>query len=135
MRSFGKRLPMPNHYYDRLSRWHELAMMKGSSEFSDLRELARAAIHPGPIEDFIALVEFDLGFALYRAVSDAKMALSSEDRVEFRFSEEDITITSEITRSAFEDWIREDLTRISGGGRSRHRSCRDRPRRCRQGCS
>ena len=59
-RSFGKVLPLPRHYYARLARWNELSLMKGSADLGELRELARFALDPAPLRDFIALVEFDL---------------------------------------------------------------------------
>lgn len=112
-RSFGKVLPLPVHYYTTLARWHELAMMKGSADLRELRELARAALDPAPLENFITLVEHDLGFMLSRAVSAAKVALSSAEAVEFRFAEDGIDIAATIRRADFESWIREDLARIS----------------------
>ena len=72
-RSFDKALPVPNHYYSNLARWHQLAMMKASGDLRALRDLERTALDQGPLQDFITLVELDLGFPLYRAVSDAKV--------------------------------------------------------------
>jgi hypothetical chaperone protein len=112
-RSFGKVLPIPHHYYSRLSRWNELALMKGSADLRELRELARSALDPAPLRDFIALVEHDLGFPLYRAVSAAKVALSTRDEVEFAFVDGDVEIRAAIARSDFEAWIKEDLARIA----------------------
>lgn len=112
-RSFGKVLPLPVHYFVTLARWNELALMKGSADLRELRELARAALDPGPLHDFIALVEHDLGFPLYRAVSSAKVALSTRDSVDFRFADGALEIRSTITRADFESWIGDDLARIA----------------------
>jgi hypothetical chaperone protein len=112
-RSFGKVLPLPNQYYAKLARWNELALMKGGSDLRELRELARSALDPEPLHDFIALIEFDLSFSLYRAVSAAKVALSACDAVEFEFVDGSIDIRSTIWRSDFEDWIGDDLVRIA----------------------
>lgn len=111
--SFGKVLPLPVHYFATLARWNELAFLKDSNDLRELKELARFALEPEPLLDFIALVENDLGFLLYRAVSAAKMALSSEDAVGFRFSEEGIDIQAIIARADFERWIADDLNRIT----------------------
>jgi hypothetical chaperone protein len=113
-RSFGRVLPLPSHYYARLARWNELALMKGGSDLRELRELARSALDPAPLRDFIALVELDLGFSLYRVVSAAKVALSTCDEVEFQFIEGNVDIRSTIARADFESWISEDLARIAG---------------------
>lgn len=112
-RSFDKVLPVPHHYYSKLSRWNELALMKGSADLRELRELVRSALDPAPLEDFIALVEHDLGFPLYRAVSSAKVALSSQDEAAFQFVDGDVDIRATIARADFEHWIAEDLARIA----------------------
>jgi len=112
-RSFGKVLPLPVHYFVTLARWNELALMKGSADLRELRELARAAIDPAPLHDFITLVEHDLGFSLYRAVSAAKVALSTRDSVDFRFADGALDIRATITRPDFESWISDDLARIA----------------------
>ncbi len=111
-RSFGKVLPLPKHFYGKLARWHELALMKAGADLRELRELARAALDPAPLDDFIELIERDLGYALYRAVSEAKLALSARDSVEFRFAVDGIDIRAPIARAEFEGWIAKDLARI-----------------------
>jgi hypothetical chaperone protein len=111
-RSFNKVLPIPNHYYTNLARWHQLAMMKGSGDLRELRQLARTALNPDPLQDFITIVDFDLGFSLYRAVSDTKVALSTRDYVDFRFQREGIDIDAIVTRDDFEAWIADDIARL-----------------------
>jgi hypothetical chaperone protein len=108
-----KVLSIPNHYYANFARWNQLALMKGSGDLKELRELARVAIDPAPLETFIDIVEHDLGFALYRAVSSAKMALSSEDEALFHFHGEGVDIRAGITRGDFEGWIADDVARIA----------------------
>jgi hypothetical chaperone protein len=113
-RSMGKVLSIPNHYYANFARWNQLAMMKGSSDLKELRELARTALDPAPLEKFIDIIEYDLGFDLYRAVSSAKVALSTQEATEFRFQGEGVDIRARITRSEFEGWIAEDVEKIAG---------------------
>ena len=113
-RSMDKILSIPNHYYANFARWNQLAMMKGSGDLKELRELARAALEPEPLEKFIDIIEYDLGFALYRAVSSAKVALSSQEETDFRFHGEGVDIEARITRADFESWIGEDVQKIAG---------------------
>jgi hypothetical chaperone protein len=113
-RSMGKVLSIPNHYYANFARWNQLAMMKGSGDLKELRELARAALDPEPLEKFIDIVEYDLGFALYRAVSSAKVELSARNQTEFHFSGEGVDIQATIRRRDFERWIADDVARIAG---------------------
>lgn len=112
-RSMDKILTMPNHYYANFARWNQLALMKGSGDLKELRELARVALDPAPLEKFIDIVEYDLGFALYRAVSSAKMALSTDEEAAFHFNGEGVDIRATITRGEFEGWIADDVARIA----------------------
>jgi hypothetical chaperone protein len=112
--SFGKILPMPKGYFANFARWNQLAMMKTSGELKELAQLARVALDPEPLHRFIEIVENDLGFFLYRAVSRAKEELSAQDCTEFRFQRAGIDIHRAITRREFEGWIRDDVGRIAG---------------------
>jgi hypothetical chaperone protein len=73
-------------------------MMKSNGDLRELRELARTALKPALLEDFITIVDLDLGFSLYRAVSEAKVALSGKDEVDFRFKGGGVDIGATITR-------------------------------------
>lgn len=112
-RSFGKTLTLPNGYYSNFARWNQLAMMKTTGELKELKELARLAVDPDPLLHLIDIIEKDLGFALYRSVAAAKIALSSADRVEFRFHCDGLAISEAITRKQFEDWIADDVDAIA----------------------
>jgi hypothetical chaperone protein len=112
-RSLGKTLAIPNHYYANFARWNQLAMMKSSGDLKDLRELERSALDPEPLRRFIDIIEYDLGFALYRAVNAAKFALSEEESTELRFAAEGLDIRARIARPEFESWIAEDVARIA----------------------
>jgi hypothetical chaperone protein len=109
-RSFNKVLPIPNHYYTNLARWHQLAMMKDSGDLRELRQLARTALDPDPLQDFITIVDLDLGFSLYRAVSDTKVGLSTSDSADFCFHHEGIDIGGTVN-AALHDILRPDRTR------------------------
>jgi hypothetical chaperone protein len=112
-RSSGKILPMPNGHYANFARWNQLAMMKANGELRALAELEKLALAPQPIRQFVEIIENDLGFALYRAVSAAKVALSSQDSTDFRFHHGGIDIAAAITREAFESWIADDVRQIA----------------------
>jgi hypothetical chaperone protein len=110
---WDKRLTMPNRYYANFARWSQLALMKSSGELKDLRALQKQAIDPDAIGDFIEIIENDLGFELYRAVTAAKIELSSQDKTALRFAHGQINISAEISRQAFESWIAEDVAAIA----------------------
>jgi hypothetical chaperone protein len=87
--------------------------MKASGELREIASLVRMALDPEPLQRFIDIVENDLGFALYRAVSATKVALSSAAEADFRFNEAGIDIAARVTRREFESWIADDVGRIA----------------------
>lgn len=111
-RAGAKLLPIPGHQYGQFAQWHQLAMLKSPRVLADLRKLAKDAEDPDAIEDFITVIEMDLGFGLYRAVSDAKTALSSAEATELVFDMEGVTIREAVTRRDFERWIAPELAQI-----------------------
>jgi len=60
----------------------------------------------------IAVVEGELGYALYETVGQLKRTLSSENHGHFRFEGPGLLIDAEVSRSQFESWIAPDLRRI-----------------------
>ena len=112
-RSFDKELAIPNHYYANLARWHQLVMMKTNGDLKGLQDLVKVAVEPAKLQRFIDLIEFDLGFELYRAVSQAKLALSGAEEAPFLFKGEGFEIRARLTRAAFERWIAADVARIA----------------------
>ncbi|NML74337.1 Hsp70 family protein [Rhizobium sp. S-51] len=111
-KSFDKVLDVPSNYYTSFSRWNQLSVFKTSREYADLKSLVRQSLEPDKLELFIDLVEHDEGYPLYQAVSATKMALSSADEAEFRFSPLGRAGEKTVKRSEFEGWIADDLARI-----------------------
>lgn len=111
-RAGSKLLPIPGQHYGQFAQWHQLAMLKSPKVLAELRKLAKDAEEPAAIEDFITVIEMDLGFGLYRAVSEAKTALSSAEQTELVFDMEGVTIRERIARRDFECWIAPELAQI-----------------------
>ncbi len=112
-RSFDKTLTLPNGYYANFARWNLLALMKSNGELKELKGLLHSAVEPERLQNFIDIIENDLGFALYRSVSAAKFELSSQDQTNFSFRHDDINIEAVITRKNYEAWLADDLAKIS----------------------
>ena len=83
-RSFGKRLPLPSHYYAAFAQWHRLSLLKDARTLGGLRQLVRQAEKPQEIEDLMHLIEADLGYELYQAISKTKLQLSAADEMKSR---------------------------------------------------
>jgi len=110
--SGGKTLPMPAWVYAKLERWHHVAFLNTPQTLRLLRDLQRHVDHPDRIEQLLALIEFNLGYHLYRAVEQAKLDLSRGGEALFRFDHDPVVIERRITRSEFEGWIGKELTAI-----------------------
>lgn len=112
-RSFGKTVDIPAGHFADFGDWSRLALMRNRRTLAELATLQRAATDPASIERMIAVVENELGYALYDAVGKLKRTLSGENHAEFRFEGQGLSIEAEVSRSEFEQWIEPDLQRIA----------------------
>ena len=77
-----------------------------------LREYAATAEEPRKLETLVALVEDDLGYELFRAVEEAKVALSIAESAKFHFGAPGVDIEAVLHRTDFEGWIAPELEAI-----------------------
>lgn len=111
-RSFGKELEIPRGWFADFADWSRLALMRNRRTLAELETLRRAATDPAAVARMIAVIEGELGYALYDAVGRLKRALSSDERAHFRFAGAGLAIEADVTRGQFEGWIVEDIARI-----------------------
>lgn len=109
----GKRLPVPPSWYGNFARWHLLSLMRAPKTLRDIAEVARTADHPERLHSLIRLIEEEAGYALYRAVSAAKAALSGAEAATLDFSHAGFRLSAELRRADFEGWIAPELARIA----------------------
>jgi hypothetical chaperone protein len=110
----GKPVPVPQGWYASFAHWHRLSLMRAPRTMRGMHEVARTAEEPERLGHLIRLIEDEAGYALYRAVTAAKAALSREERTTLDFAHADFVISAGIERSAFEEWIAPDLARMDG---------------------
>jgi hypothetical chaperone protein len=110
--SMDKRLPIPSHYYARFQRWSDLSFLRTAETFRELRTLKRMAEDPEALDRLIYIIEEELGFDLYRAVSATKSALSAQESAVLEFKHGPVQIAETITREEFNRWIAGDLAAI-----------------------
>jgi hypothetical chaperone protein len=110
----GKRMPVPVGWYAGFARWHRLSLMRAPRTLADIATVARTADDPARLHHLIRLIEDEAGYALYRAVSGVKAALSRADRAVLNFRHDGFAVEAEIARADFESWIAPDLARIGG---------------------
>ena len=108
----GGEAPVPAWLYGHLRRWHLLSFLKEESTQRLLKRVEEGSLEPKKIENFIQLIDEDLGLPLHQAVEGAKVRMSSAtaDRLALRAIELDLPIA----RADFETWIGEDLDVIDG---------------------
>ena len=111
--SWGKILPVPNAYFTKFARWHELSVMRHSRDYRELEELLRDSLDPARIRSFLAFLDADAGYAMYRAVSAAKMQLSQAEQGTLSLHVAGVDIERTIKRAEFEKWIAPELEEIS----------------------
>ncbi len=110
--SNGKILPVPGWVYYKLERWHHLSLLRSRETIQMLESVAKQALEPEKIAALLYLVKHDLGYQLHRAVQRVKVTLSHAEKSVFRFSDGDVEMDAEVSRTQFEDWIGEELASI-----------------------
>lgn len=111
-RSFDKILDIPAGHFTDFGDWSRLALMRNRRTLEELARLQRSATDPAAIGRMIAVVENELGYALYDAVGRLKRALSGAEQAHFSFASEALSVEAEVARTEFEQWIAPDLQRI-----------------------
>jgi hypothetical chaperone protein len=111
-RSFDKVLDIPAGHFTDFGDWSRLALMRNRKTLDQLQRLHRAATDPAAIARMIAVVENELGHALYEAVGRLKRALSHDSHGRFAFTGGGLAIEADVTRAQFESWIAPDLAQI-----------------------
>ncbi len=111
-RLFETDLPVPPEYYSRFARWHLLSLMRAPRTLRDIEAVARTAAFPDRLRALLRLIRDEMGYALYRAVSEVKAELSRAETAVLRFSHADFAIEERIAREDFEGWIAADIARI-----------------------
>lgn len=104
-KSHGKLLPTPLSIYKEFERWHYLSFLKNQKTIKMLESIKANALEADKIENLIHIIEYDLGFQLYRAIERTKLNLSSNENSTFVFEGLPADIVCNVTRSEFEAWI------------------------------
>ncbi len=110
--SGGKVLPVPSWLYDTMKRWHQLSMINTRKTRRMLEEISATAEAPDAVAGLLSLIAGERGFALYRAVEAAKVALSDADSVRLGFQAGPVTIDARVARADFDRWIAPELAEI-----------------------
>jgi hypothetical chaperone protein len=110
---FGRELEVPVWIYARLRRWHHLSFLKTKKNVDLLEEIASQSDDPEKIRALLHILDYDLGYHLYRAVERAKVDLSTKDETTFSFADPPLEIEARITRAEFDSWTAEETTTMA----------------------
>ena len=110
---FGRELEVPVWIYSKLRRWHHLSFLKTKKNIELLEEIASQTADPTKIRALLHILDYDLGYHLYRAVERAKVDLSGKEETRFTFSDPPLEFEATITRAQFDGWISEETTSMA----------------------
>jgi hypothetical chaperone protein len=106
---FGRRaryaangLPLPNHLFSRLRSWQTIVELNRPDLMQLIRDARRTSDQPQQLAALEALVSRNLGLALFRAVEDAKIELSTAVASTVRLDRYPIDLAEPLSRGEFE---------------------------------
>jgi hypothetical chaperone protein len=97
-----QRLPMPTYLSSRLLSWNEMSLIREKTTRELIDTMLKSSDRLPAIQALEDLVMENLGFRLYRAIEQAKVALSTQPTARIDFEEARISIHETITLEAFE---------------------------------
>jgi hypothetical chaperone protein len=97
-----KNLPMPNALYHQLATWATINFAYTYRNEREVTELASLACEPEKVARLLKLLQQGLGHRLAFTVEDAKIALSSDDRVAIPLAFLEAGLSAVATRRAFD---------------------------------
>lgn len=110
--SAGKTLVVPAWIYGKLERWHHIGFLNTPSTLRLLRELEGKVDRPDQLSQLRGLIEYNLGFHLYRAVEKLKRDLSGAETADLLFDHDPVRIDRRVSRREFDGWIAPELAAI-----------------------
>jgi hypothetical chaperone protein len=109
---FAQRTDLPAWIVGKMTRWHELSLLRDPKLMQFLQRALVTSSDPKGLGAFLALLEENLGFALFRAVEATKRALSTQERAPLCFDAGGIELNLTIRRDAFETWTAPLIARL-----------------------
>ena len=105
----GRGLPLPSHLFSRLRSWQTIVELNRPDRLKLIRDARRTSDRPAELAALETLVTRNYGLDLFRAIEDAKIALSTAESADLRFEREQIHLAHDLSRAEFEAAIGEQL--------------------------
>ncbi len=107
-----KWLEVPKWIYFEFEHWHQLSFLKRPAVLRELQAIELTSDAPEKIARLRCFLDQELGFHLYQAVNQCKMALSTSPSAELVFEFAPIKLRCTVTRADFNTWIAQDVAAI-----------------------
>lgn len=111
--SSGKKLAIPNLYYEAFSSWQDILTLQMPDTLSALHRIAPKAQNPHKIHALISLISGHYGLKMYDVAEAAKIQVSQVDRTPLHFDGKGFRVRDTLSRSEFERFIRHDTQDIA----------------------
>jgi hypothetical chaperone protein len=99
-------LPLPHSLFTHLKTWQSIVELSRPRPFELIRRASQDTDQPEQLAALEALVTKNYGLALFQAVEQAKIELSSEASARVRLNRDAIALDHEVSRVAFEAVVR-----------------------------
>ncbi len=101
----GKVIEVPSYFFFDLSTWHKINFLYQPRHLEFARRLAATSDQPEKIGRLIEMLTENLGHSFFRQVEQTKIALSTEDKVNFSYDQVTPGIQLNISRQELYDSI------------------------------
>lgn len=98
---WGKLYDFPIHFFTRLCTWYDIPSLKEEPFREDLRGIWRTSTQKEAVGRLRALIEDDLGYAVYKSIEAAKKELSTMSETMIYFDSPTLQINHPITQIEF----------------------------------
>jgi hypothetical chaperone protein len=98
----AKALPVPAHLFSRLRSWQSIVELNRPELLSLIREAKRSSDRPAELARLEALVTRNFGLAVFRAIEEAKIELSTDDETVVSMPHWEIDLAQPLTRGELE---------------------------------
>lgn len=106
-------LGFPKILTRKLCKWHLIPQLRLPKTLQSIYEMKSGADKPELLENLIDLIEDNYGYMLFQAIEKNKINLSSMNESKIIFESLRQKIEEKVTRNEFEEFIHEDIKRIT----------------------
>ncbi len=109
----GKILTVPKSLFVNICSWEQMNFFNGPRIKKDIDDYYYFSGRDPQFKNLVTLIENNLGYSVFQAIEQTKIALSTKDTTLFSYDQMDIIIDEEITLPAYEQLIAKDVSRIA----------------------